>query len=148
MKLSTTIAIAISLSLLVMIGCDGAPSGPDSVSAGAASAAATSLAPNTLDTAAGSSSLRGGGPRPRPVVYVVSQGLFYDSIVTADPLPMKGRFQKLEMGPNGLQTELGPGNPGYLGGRWWVDTTAPYGEMNEGDHFFLCPLLGPGRETS
>jgi hypothetical protein len=50
----------------------------------------------------------------------VSQGLYYDSIVVAT-LPFKGRFQKLEMGPNGLQTEFGPGDPGYLGGRWWVD---------------------------
>jgi hypothetical protein len=80
-----------------------------------------------------------------PVVFVNSQGLYYDSIVLTD-LPMKGRFQQLIPGPNGLETEFGPGAPGHLGGRWWVDATAD-GIMNEGDLFFLCPLLGPGRTT-
>lgn len=81
-----------------------------------------------------------------PVVYVTSQGLYYDSIVVADPLPAKGRFQQLIPGENGLMTEYGPGEVGHLGGRWWIDVTGD-GIMNDGDHFFLCPLLGPGRET-
>ena len=82
-----------------------------------------------------------------PVVYVESQGLFYDSIVLAD-LPPKGRFQQLfpGVGPSGLATEFGPGNPGYLGGRWWVDTNGN-DYMDEEDLFFLCPLLGPGRSA-
>jgi hypothetical protein len=75
-------------------------------------------------------------------VYVTSQGLYYDTFVSADPLPMKGRFQKLEAGA----TEFGPGDPGYLGGRWWIDVNAD-NVMDEGDIFLLCPLLGPGRET-
>ncbi len=84
-----------------------------------------------------------------PVVYVTSTGLFYDSIVLAD-LPQKGRFQLLQpgVGPSGLQTEFGPGDHGYVGGRWWVDANDnqvmdPAGP--EGDAYFLCPLLGPGR---
>ena len=82
-----------------------------------------------------------------PVVYVTSQGLFYDSIVVVDSLPMKGPFQKLEMdGPSGLQTEFGPGDYGHRGGRWWVDANMNM-VMDEEDAFFLCPLLGPGRET-
>jgi hypothetical protein len=81
-----------------------------------------------------------------PVVFVTSQGLYYDSIVVADPLPAKGRFQQLIPGENGLMTEYGPGEVGHLGGRWWIDVTAD-GIMNDGDKFFLCPLLGPGRET-
>ncbi len=86
-----------------------------------------------------------GGRGNGPVVYVTGQGLFYDSIVTADPLPFKGPFQELEMaGPSGLQTEFGPGDPGYVGGRWWIDLNGNF-EMDEGDKFFLCPLLGPGR---
>lgn len=86
---------------------------------------------------------RGNGP----VIFVVGQGLYYDSIVTADPLPQKGPFQMLNPDhANGLATMMGPGDPGYLGGRWWVDLNGD-GEMNDGDHFFLCPLLGPGRET-
>lgn len=84
-------------------------------------------------------------PQNRPVVYVTSQNLYYDSIVVAT-LPFKGRFQKLEMGPNGLQTEFGPGDPGYLGGRWWVDAN-PDGQMDAGDMYFMCPLLAPGRDT-
>ena len=48
--------------------------------------------------------------------------------------------------PNGLQTEFGPGDTGYLGGRWWVDANGS-GERDEGDAFFSCPLLGPGRDA-
>jgi len=82
-----------------------------------------------------------------PVVYVESQGLFYDSIVLAD-LPSNGRFQQLHPGegPSGLATEFGPGDVGYLGGRWWIDANGN-DYMDEGDAFFLCPLLGPGRSV-
>ncbi len=78
------------------------------------------------------------------MVYVSSQGLWYDTFVTADPLPMHGRFQKLEGGV----TEFGPGDPGYLGGRWWIDNPEAgiVGEMDPEDTFLLCPLLGPGYE--
>ena len=73
-------------------------------------------------------------------VYVSSQGLYYDTFVSATSLPMKGPFQKLEGGV----TEFGPGEPGYLGGRWWIDVN-DNDMMDEGDTFLLCPLLGPGR---
>lgn len=78
-------------------------------------------------------------------VYVSSQGLYFDTFVTADPLPMRGRFQKLE---NGV-TEFGPGDQGYVGGRWWIDNpdAGIVGEMDAADTFLLCPLLGPGRDT-
>jgi hypothetical protein len=80
-----------------------------------------------------------------PVVYVTGQGLFYDTIVLGE-LPPRGPFQLLEMeGPTGLQTEYGPGDRGYVGGRWWVDANGN-GEMDDEDSFFLCPLLPPGRE--
>ena len=85
---------------------------------------------------------RGNGP----VIFVTSQGLYFDSIVVVDPLPMHGNFQQLIPGMNGLATEFGPGTPGHLGGRWWVDLNND-NIMDEGDHFFLCPLLGPGRTT-
>jgi hypothetical protein len=93
-----------------------------------------------------------GGRGDGPVIYVTSQGLFYDSIVTADPLSPHGPFQQLfPPGTNPdaptltvLSTEYGPGNIGYVGGRWWVDINGN-GEMDEPDHFFSCPLLGPGR---
>ena len=82
-----------------------------------------------------------------PVVYVESQGLFYDSIVLAD-LPPHGRFQQLKPGegPSGLATEFGPGDVGYLGGRWWIDAN-DNGYQDADDAFFLCPLLGPGRSV-
>jgi hypothetical protein len=76
------------------------------------------------------------------VVFVTSQGLYYDTFVTVDPLPMHGQFQKIE---NGM-TEFGPGDPEYLGGRWWEDTNLN-GVQDENDHYFLCPLLGPGRTS-
>lgn len=87
-----------------------------------------------------------GGRGDGPVIFVTSQGLYYDSIVTADPLPQHGRFQKLEITPAGLQTEFGPGDQGHVGGRWWVDVNGD-GEMDDGDHYFSCPLLGPGRSA-
>jgi hypothetical protein len=84
----------------------------------------------------------GAGRGDGPIIFVRSQGLYYDSIVTADPLPNKGPFQLLEMGPNGLETEYGPGDRGYVGGRWMEDFDGD-GEF----HYFSCPLLGPGREN-
>ena len=83
-----------------------------------------------------------------PVIYVTGQDLFYDTILLGE-LPYNGtdNFQKLEMdGPTGVQTEFGPTDTGYFGGRWWVDANGS-GEMDEGDAFFSCPLLGPGREA-
>ena len=89
---------------------------------------------------------KGRGQGPVGVIYVTSQGLYYETFATADPLPMNGNFQKLEVVNDQPQTEFGPGNPGYLGGRWWMDTNGN-NVMDEGDHFFLCPLLGPGQTS-
>lgn len=75
-------------------------------------------------------------------VYVRSQGLYYDTFVTVQNLPMHGRFQKLEDG----ETDFGPGDRGYLAGRWWVDVNGN-DIQDEGDAFVLCPLLPPGRPT-
>jgi hypothetical protein len=93
---------------------------------------------------AGSVSAQGDrfGDRTPGVVFVTSQGLYYDTFVVRDPLPPHGRFQLIENG----QTEFGPGDPGYLGGRWWEDTNRN-GMQDPDDHYFLCPLLPPGRET-
>jgi hypothetical protein len=85
---------------------------------------------------------KGGRAGEIGTIYVSSQGLYYDTFVTADELPMHGRFQLLA----DHVTEFGPGDSGYLGGRWWVDANGD-GMQNEGDVFLLCPLLGPGRET-
>jgi hypothetical protein len=85
-----------------------------------------------------------GGRGDGPIIYVEGQGLYYDSIVTADPLPQHGPFQKLYVGPLGLSTMFGPGDPGYRGGRWWLDLNGN-GELDTEDKYFSCPLLGPGR---
>ena len=85
---------------------------------------------------------KGGRAGAIGTVYVTSQGLYYDTFVSAEQLPMHGRFQKLENGT----TEFGPGDPGYLGGRWWIDSNGN-NIQDEGDTFLLCPLLGPGRTS-
>src|SRR5215212_7957363 len=64
-----------------------------------------------------SSFAQGGRAGATGVIYVTSQGLYYDTFATADPLPMNGPFQLLVAGV----TEFGPGDPGYVGGRWWED---------------------------
>lgn len=94
-----------------------------------------------------------------PVIYVENQDLYYDSIVTADPLPYNGHnshtFQKLYVVDGQLTCMYGPGDPEYNGGRWWLDLNGndvmdPEDDPNDpdvqGDHYFNCPLLGPGRD--
>lgn len=107
------------------------------------------IAALSLITIVGTSEVFARGNKGGPVVYVTHQELFYDAIIAADPLPMKGPFQLLYQcevnGIPGLCTEFGPGDFGHYGGRWWFDNGD--GIMDENDHFFSCPLLGPGRET-
>lgn len=87
-----------------------------------------------------SKSAKGGRAGSLGVVYVRSQGLYYDTFVSAETLPPHGRFQKLEDG----ETDYGPGDPGYLGGRWWIDADSD-GVQDPDDTYLLCPLLPPGR---
>ncbi len=42
-------------------------------------------------------------------------------------------------------TEFGPGDVGYLGGRWYIDANGN-DEVDYDEPTFLCPLLGPGEE--
>ena len=76
---------------------------------------------------------------PRVVVYVVSQGLCFESIVAPNSLPDHGPFQLLTPGgPCGagtFTTQFGPGDPGYVGGRW----------VTADGVRFSCPLIGPGQ---
>jgi hypothetical protein len=115
------------LALGTALGCSSQPTAPSS----AASA--------SQQTAVSASRF---GDRTPGVVFVTSQGLYYDTFVVKDPLPMEGQFQRLANG----QTGFGPGQPGYLGGRWWEDVNGN-GIQDSADHFFLCPLLPPGRPT-
>ncbi len=108
-------------------------------------AASTALVMTMQTNAFAEERTTGRGGAGAPVVYVQSQDLYYDSIALAD-LPLKGDFQQLIPGMNGLATEFGPGEVGYLGGRWWIDLNAN-GVMDANDKYFLCPLLGPGRDT-
>ncbi len=91
-------------------------------------------------------SAKGRGQGALGLIYVTSQGLYFETFATADPVPMRGRFQKIEVVNGQPQTEFGPGDPGYLGGRWWMDSNGN-GYMDAGDHFFVCPLLGPGQTS-
>lgn len=131
-------AILCSAMLAPVLGCSDQPTRPSAL---------TSLSTVGVGTASGASPQTAVSPsrfgdRTPGVVYVTSQGLYYDTFVVKDPLPMGGRFQLLVDG----QTEFGPGQPGYLGGRWWVDSNGN-GMQDPEDHFFLCPLLPPGRPT-
>ena len=79
----------------------------------------------------------------RPIViFVVSQGLFFDACVQPAPLPMHGDFQLILNG----RTEFGPGQVGFLNGRWWEDLNHN-GIKDVADNFFFCPLVGLGRVT-
>jgi hypothetical protein len=75
---------------------------------------------------------------PRVVVYVLSQGLCYESVVAPNELPAQGPFQLLTpsaiCGPGTFMTDVGPGDPGYAGGRW----------LTLDGKRFSCPLVGPG----
>ena len=104
------------------------------VGCNAATATPTDVEPQFSKTAAG------GRAGALGVVYVSGQGLYYDTFVSAEVLPPHGRFQKLEAGV----TEFGPGDRGYLGGRWWIDVNGD-DIQDAGDTYLLCPLLGPGR---
>jgi hypothetical protein len=115
--------IMLSAVFATALGCANPPSAPS-------------------PTASAQSSAERFGGRTAGTVFVTSQGLYYDTFVVKDPLPMQGPFQLLSNG----QTEFGPGQSGYLGGRWWEDLNAN-GLQDADDHFFLCPLLPPGRTT-
>jgi hypothetical protein len=101
------------------------------------------LAGTIVLVAATAPTTRAENPCPTGEIYVTSQGLCYETFATRDPLTMHGRFQLLEDGV----TEFGPRDAGYLGGRWWEDLNGN-GMQDEGDHFFLCPLMGPGHSPT
>jgi|SRR5687768_2158213 len=132
-------SLFITLSAIVAVGCTSQPLSPTGL---AGASEITASMPRALTDESPVQSAAGGRPATSGAVFVTSQGLYYDTFVARDPLPMKGKFQLLV---NGM-TEFGPGDPGYLGGRWWEDLNGN-GVQDEGDHFFLCPLLGPGRTT-
>ena len=130
--------LAVCFALAVGTACSNAPTAPSRVASTTPMAAAS----NTTESSTATASPMRFGTRTPGVVFVTSQGLYYDTFVVKDPLPMHGPFQLITAG----QTEFGPGQPGYLGGRWWEDLNGN-GIQDAGDHFFLCPLLPPGRET-
>jgi hypothetical protein len=146
MKSGRTAAVIVCVVVLATaLGCTGQPTAPSNLgsapTAGLANSTPTGAAPAGSASQNAVSASRFGDRTPG-VVYVTSQGLYYDTFVVKDPLPMEGRFQLLVNG----QTEFGPGQSGYLGGRWWEDANGN-GVQDSGDHFFLCPLLPPGRPT-
>ena len=138
---------ALSLALgasITLVGCMDQPAGPSPSPVAGVSLPA--LAATTGGAA--TTSAAGGRPASGGVIFVTGQGLYYDTFVTVDPLPRRGRFQPIgdSDGDGIAETPYGPGDPGYLGGRWWEDLNGN-GMQDDGDHYFLCPLLGPGRET-
>lgn len=118
-------ALLMLTPLALTMGCSDVPSATEPV---------REMAPQLSKTAVG------GRAGALGVVYVRSQGLYYDTFVSAETLPPHGRFQALESG----ETDYGPGDSGYLGGRWWIDSNGD-GVQDPGDTYLLCPLLPPGR---
>jgi hypothetical protein len=142
MNAHSSIRVVFSCLVLgVALGCSNQATTPSIVDTPAASATAL-VAPDSTASGQVSASPQRFGTRTPGTVFVTSQGLYFDTFVVKDPLPMHGPFQLLENG----RTEFGPGDPGYLGGRWWEDTNGN-GVQDPEDHFFLCPLLPPGRPT-
>lgn len=84
-----------------------------------------------------------GGRAGTTLTVTTASGDVFESFVLTD-LPQHGRFQKLVPTADGLTTAYGPGDPGYLGGRWWIDINGN-DKIDEGEPTFLCPLLGPAR---
>lgn len=116
--------------VLLLVGCNSEPTAP-------------AAPPADLPVVHSKTAIGGRGSKGAlGVVYVSSQGLYYDTFVSADMLPPHGKFQALVDGV----TEYGPGQPGYLGGRWWVDSNGN-GIQDPDDTYLLCPLLPPGRTT-
>ena len=137
MQMPSIVPVILSCSIvLTALGCTQQPVAPTALPT---TAETSSAGGNSQGTAL--SEARFGGRTPG-VVFVTSQGLYYDTFVVKDPLPMTGPFQLLTNG----ETEFGPGQQGYRGGRWWDDLNGN-GLQDPGDHFFLCPLLPPGRPT-
>ena len=137
MNLRTLMTLVLTCVIVVAaIGCSSQPVGPSRVTTGNIGAVTTDGANSTTLSPSRF------GTRIPGVVYVTSQRLYYDTFVVKDPLPMEGRFQLIANG----RTEFGPGQPGYLGGRWWEDSNGN-GIQDPDDHYFLCPLLPPGRPT-
>src|ERR1041384_7702961 len=89
-------------------GCSSQPTAPSILPSTSA------LSPSAQATQSVLTPARFDGRGTPGVVYVTSQGLYYDTFVVQDPLPMEGNFQLIENGT----TEFGPGERGYLGGRW------------------------------
>jgi hypothetical protein len=80
-------------------------------------------------------------PGDEGYVYVYTQQKYYRTIVPITPSeglphPTNAPFQLVEATATGalFETEFGPGDQGYVGGRWY-DPSGPY--------WFLCPLVGP-----
>lgn len=131
--------VVLGLILATTFGCANQPTAPSRLDTPGTSGS-TIAAPAVAAAQSSAASPSRFGDRTPGAVFVTSQGLYYDTFVVKDPLPMEGKFQLLTNG----ETEFGPGQPGYLGGRWWEDLNGN-GVQDPGDHYFLCPLLPPGR---
>ena len=94
------------------------------------------------ETRSASWTLNAPSPDKPHVIFVTSLGLFFDACAGPIQLPMHGEFQLIVNG----RTEFGPGQLGFLNGRWWEDRNRNR-VQDPDDHFFFCPLTLPGRVT-
>lgn len=139
MTIRTLSRLLCSVFFGATIGCSHQPLSPSSAVSTSPVDSSSSASPASQNSAVSPSRF---GKRTPGMIFVTSQALYYDTFVVKDPLPMEGKFQLLA----DSQTEFGPGQSGYLGGRWWEDLNGN-GIQDPEDHYFLCPLLPPGRPT-
>ena len=82
--------ILCSAVLGTALGCSGQPTAPSTLVSPSTVGVASTAPGGSQQTAVSASRF---GDRTPGVVYVTSQGLYYDTFVVKDPLPMNGRFQ-------------------------------------------------------
>ena len=83
------VSFIFTLFSIVAIGCTSQPLSPSGL---AGVPEITGSTPRVVADGSPMRSAAGGRPASSGTVFVTSQGLYYDTFVARDPLPMKGKF--------------------------------------------------------
>lgn len=132
MALNARRLTVLAAACLIAAACSDSPTSPD----------AGEEARTTDEIRSATWTLNARSDRNCGVIFVISQGLFFDTRLVTDRVTMHGEFQLLIAG----RTAFGPGQPGFLNGRFFEDLNRN-GIQDLADHFFVCSLITPGRLT-